>query len=269
MEAVRFPEFIASLENTKYPFVPTATLTNGDAGFVEGTFLDAHLYSSELRGRCYLSEVEVTSDRCILFFGDDVSTKRLQAELTIPITNDILQLVDEYGRPAGVIVSEISRLSLLPGWGVGTHRFERTQTEFCVTCQMPVPMTGVTGLRLESGEILTGRVWLVGEDGVILRSEIVPRRNGGESVQLRIDVVGNPLFLQQLCTSGDLFAPVNPIRVIRIVQGHYSYDCEPDAQGNFNIQMNDALAADAALRIRTTEAGIVFSVEGSANAGGL
>lgn len=268
MEAVRFPEFIASLENTKYPFVPTATLTNGSASFVEGTFLDAHLYSSELRGRCYLSEVEVTSDRCVLFFGDDISAKRLQAELPIPITSDVLQVVDEYGRPAGVIVSAAARLSLLPGWGVGTHKFERTQTEFCITCQMPVPMTGVTGLRLESGEILTGRVWLVGEDGVMLRTELVPLRNGGESLQIRIDAVGNPLFLQQLCTSGDLFAPVNPIRSIRVVQGSTSYECEPDEQGNFNIQMNDALAADAALRIRTTDAGIVFSVEGSVNAGG-
>ena len=40
---IRYPEFIKSLEQTKYPFVPTASLSNGSVFFLEGTFLDAHL----------------------------------------------------------------------------------------------------------------------------------------------------------------------------------------------------------------------------------
>ena len=46
------------------------------------------------------------------------------------------------------------------------------------------------------------------------------------------------------------------------------YICDADDIGNFNIQMNDSLAADAALRVRTTTEGIVFQVEGTSNATG-
>ena len=69
--------------------------------------------------------------------------------------------------------------------------------------------------------------------------------------------------MQRLCNPDNIFTPVNPVRIIRVVNGENVYDCVPDAQGNFNLQMNDALATDAALRIRTTYEGIVINVEGS------
>lgn len=263
MDTIRFPEFLASLEDTKYPFLPTASLSNGRVGFLEGTFLDAHLYAVASSGRYYVSRVVVQSDRFTIVVGDDTDPERLSTSATIPVTDGVLQLTDANGRPGGVLVSEPSRLALLSAWGVGTHTFERAQTEFCVTCQMPVPDPGVTGLRLETGEILSGRVWLVGEDGVVLRTITDTDRNGNPVQRLRIDVVGDPLYLQKLCNPDDLFTPINPIRTVRILNGETIYDCEPDEYGNFNIQMNDALAADASLRIRTTPEGIVFSVEGT------
>lgn len=268
MNNIRFPEFLASLEGTKYPFLPTATLSNGRVSFLEGTFLDAHLYAIASAGRYYISKVVVQSDQFTIYVGDSVDSERLSTTVAIPMEDDVLRLKDVHGRSGGVIVSEAVRLAVISAWGVGTHIFEREQTEFCVTCQMPIPDPGVTGLRLESGEILSGRVWLVGEDGVLLQLEPSGKTDlNGEPVwRLRVNVVGDPLYLQKLCNpneSNSLFAPANPIRIIRVVNGATTYDCEPDAYGNFNIQMNDAFAADAALRIRTTTAGIVFSVEGS------
>lgn len=263
MDNIRFPEFIASLENTKYPFLPTAKLSNGRVSFLEGTFLDAHLYAIASTGRYYISKVVVQSDQFTIYVGDSADPERLSATVAIPTVDNVLQLKDVHGRPGGVLVSEAVRLALVSAWGVGTHTFERGQTEFCVTCQMPVPDPGVTGLRLESGEILSGRVWLIGEDGVMLRTEQSTDRDGNPVMRLRADVIGDPLYLQKLCNPDELFTPANPIRIIRVINGATTYDCEPDAYGNFNIQMNDALAADAALRIRTTSEGIVFSVEGS------
>ena len=111
-------------------------------------------------------------------------------------------------------------------------------------------------------------MWLVGEDGVVLRTELTTDKDGNSVEVLRLDVVGDPLYLQRLCNPEELFSPVNPIRTLRVKQGEYTYDCVPDDQGNFTIQMNDSLAADAALRVRTTPAGIVITVEGSTNAGG-
>jgi len=53
------------------------------------------------------------------------------------------------------------------------------------------------------------------------------------------------------------------VRILRVVNGENTYDCLPDVQGNFNLQMNDDMAPDAALRIRTTAEGIIINVEGS------
>ena len=268
MVGIRHPEFLDELENTKYPFIPTAALSNGTDTFLEGTFLDAHLYTVTGTNRYYISHVNVASDRMVITVGDANNSARMTGEVLLPITDDIVRLVDIYGRSGGMLVSEPVRLALLAAWGVGSHSFERRHTEFCVTCQVPVPDSGLTAIRLESGEILSGKVWLVGEDGVVLRTELTTDKDGNSVEVLRLDVVGDPLYLQRLCNPEELFSPVNPIRTLRVKQGEYTYDCVPDDQGNFTIQMNDSLAADAALRVRTTPAGIVITVEGSTNAGG-
>ena len=83
------------------------------------------------------------------------------------------------------------------------------------------------------------------------------------TLKLRKPLVGDPLYRQSLCTDNDLYVPINPIRNIRVINGDTSYDCSPDANGNFNIQMNNALTEDAALRIETIPEGIVFAVKGS------
>lgn len=267
MAGIRHPEFINELENTKYPFIPTAKLSNGTDAFLEGTFLDAHLYSVVGTQRYYISSVVITSSKMSIVVGDANEAARLTGEVDMPINTEIVKLVDTYGRAGGMLVSEPARLSLLTAWGVGEHKFEQKQTEFCVTCQMPIPNPGVTAIRLANGDLLSGKVWLVGEDGVVLRTEFTTDKDGNTVELLRIDVVGDPQFLQRLCSPEELFSAVNPVRTIRIKQGEYTYDCEPDDQGNFSIQMNDSLAADAALRVRTTPEGIVITVEGSTNAG--
>ncbi len=268
MAGIRHPEFIAELENTKYPFTASSTLTNGIDSLLEGTLLDAHIYAVEGSFRYYLSSVVVTSDSITINLGDSELSDRLKATISLPITNGIVQLEDVYGRPGGTLVSDPVRLSLLSAWGLGTHTFRQKQTEFCVTCQVPVPNAGVTAIRIPSGELLYGKVWLLGEDGVILKSKQTTDPAGNVVELIEINVVGDPLFLQRLCNPQTLFSPVNPIRTIRVEEGSYTYDCTPDDQGNFSIQMNDALASDAALRVRTSNNSIVFSVEGTTNAAG-
>ncbi len=264
---IRYPEFIRSLEQTKYPFVPTASLSNGAVFFVEGTFLDAHLYAVAGSGRYYISTVKVTSSSFTITIGDSTSASRLFGTVFLPVTDYSIALKDEYGRSGGILVSEPVRLSLFSGWGIGEYTFTQDQTEFCVTCQMPIPDPGVTGFRLDNGDVVSGRIWLVGDDGVVINTATSTDKNGNPIRLLQVNVVGDPLFLQKLCNPDNLYVPVNPIRTIRVINNETTYDCTPDDQGNFNLQMNDATAADAALRIRTTTEGILFEVEGSTNAG--
>lgn len=264
MSGIRFPEFLSSLEPTRYPFTSTASLTNGQVMVLEGTFLDAHLYAVTGTSRYYISRVVVRSTGFTIVIGDSGSAERLFGTVLFPITTAVVALTDVYGRSGGVLVSEPTRLALIAAWGVGTHTFERTQLEFAVTCQMPIPDPGVTGFRLETGEIVSGQVWWVGDDGVVLSPEETEDAQGNPVTLVRADVVGDPLYLQRLCDPTTLFEPVNPIRTIRVQnEGVTLFECSPSEQGNIHLQMNDSLAADAALRIRTTPEGIVIEVEGS------
>jgi len=261
---IRFPEFLPSLEGTRYPFVSDATLSNGRVFLLEGTFLDAHLYAVNGTQRYYISKVIVTSSQYTILIGDLTNTTRLTGIVNLPVAVSTVPLKDENGRSGGLLLSDPSRLSVITTWGVGTHNFERKQTEFCVTCQVPIPDPGVTSFRLANGEVLSGKVWWVGEDGVMLSAESATDRNGGSYPVIRVDAVGDPHYLQRLCDPTSLFKAVNPIRMIRIKQdGVVVYESPPDEYGNLNLQMNDDLATDAALRVRTTAAGIVFEVVGT------
>jgi hypothetical protein len=263
VSGIRHPELISSLESTKYPFIPTATLTNGKDSLLEGTFLDAHIYAVDGTGRYYISQVVVDSSKFTVTIGDSVKADRLTGVISLPITKSAVRLVDEYGRPGGLLVSEPTRLAVMAAWGLGVHKFELSHTEFCVTCQMPVPEHGISGFRLPNGEIVTGKVWFMGQDGVVLSVAETTDKYGQVVEMLRVDVIGDPLYLQKLCDPNALFEPVNPIRTIRVVSSGFVYECSPGEQGNFNIQMNDALASDAALRVHTTPKGIIITVEGS------
>jgi len=259
-----YPELLPSLENTTYPFLPTASLSNGSVFFLEGTFLDAHIYAVNGVGNYYISSVQVSSKQIKFNLGDLSNADLISGTVDLPILDSVIELTDAFGRSAGMLVSEPSRLALFTTWGVGTHRFERSQTEFVITCQMPVPGAGVTGFVLPDGSFVTGHVWFVGEEGVVVRHEVGEDKEGNPVDLIRVDIVGDPLFLQKLCNPESLFVPVNPIKIVRVVADNQTFDCTPDEYGNISIQMNDALAADAALRVRTTDVGLVISVEGSA-----
>jgi|JI10StandDraft_1071094.scaffolds.fasta_scaffold06965_2 hypothetical protein len=259
-----YPELLPSLENTNYPFIPAASLSNNSVFFLQGTFLDAQIYAVGGVGNYYISSVVITSNHFKINIGDSNNSTLISGTVQLPIVESIIELTDSYGRPAGLLVSEPSRLALFSTWGIGTHTFEAKQTTFAITCQIPVPDAGVTGFVLPDGSLVTGNVWFVGEDGVVLRHEVGEDKYGNPTDLIRVDIVGDPLFLQRLCNPESLFVPVNPVRTVRIVADNQTFDCTPDEFGNITIQMNDSLAADAALRVRTTDVGLVFSVEGSA-----
>lgn len=269
MAEIRHPEFIKELEGTKYPFTPVSTLSNGEVSFLEGTFLDAHIYSVTGTSRYRISSIVVSSSKIVINIGDADEAIRVTGEIPLPITSGTVKLTDIYSRSAGVLVSEPVRLGLIAAWGIGTHTFSEAEAEFCITCCMPVPDAGVTAIRLPSGEILSGKVWLVGEDGIVFQKTATTNKAGETVDLLEINAVGDPLFLQRLCNPEDAFSPVQPIKKIRVVDssGDILYVCDADDIGNFNIQMNDSLAADAALRVRTSTEGVLFQVEGTPNVG--
>ena len=118
--------------------------------------------------------------------------------------------------------------------------------EFAATCVTPMPAAGVRGFTTPDGTLFTGDVWLVGEDGVVVREE-----DGA----VRIDVVGDPLFRRRLCQPVQLFTTP---RFVKTING-----MRPDARGDFKITAGRALAADTVLRVYTDDTGgITFEAVG-------
>ena len=269
---VRHPEWRSSLEDTKYPFEPSATLVNGAGKLVPpDSFLDAHLYPIGGKGGLYLSAITLTSDLITFQIGDSSSVNIASGSVAVTGDSDTVRLTDAYGRPAGIIVSEAERLGLFRSFGLGTHTFTKLQTAFVATICMPTPQIGVRGVVIPDGTLFTGPVWIVGEDGVVVSKETDVRPatcdTGAQTHDvIRVDVVGDPLFRRRLCVPSNLFTTPNFVQKIRIFSGSDEWVCEPDEHGYFYIQGNDSLAGDPALRVRTTATGeLKFEVVGSSN----
>lgn len=268
------PEWRDYHDPTKYPFADTATLVNTeeDQNFIpEGVFLDAAIYPIGGGNRMYLSKVVVTTESATIYIGDETQTELASGEIDLVNPQDNIALADSYGRPAGLLVSEASRLIAFQGWAVGTHTFRPDQTEFAARVCFPTPEIGVRGFLLEDGSVLTGDVWLVGDDGVVLssRQDVEPDPDNPTATRpvtvIRIDVVGDPLFRRRLC--GDLFQSAVYLRSITARQDCREVVCEADSEGNIHIGVGKQDAVDSILRIRATAEGLIFETVGERQEG--
>lgn len=251
------PEYRAARAETRYPFAAAATLTNaaGDA-FLEGTLLDAALYPVGGAAGLYLSAVVVARQAVTLWVGNEGDERLCSGTFAAARPPDVVPLADALGRPAGLLVSEATRLAPLLAWPAGTHAFTRAETEFAASVCVPTPERGVRGLLLDDGTLLTGDVWLVGGEGVVLREDAPGT--------IRLDVVGDPLFRRRLCGPGAAFAVPRPITTLRFLDPHgAAFDVTPDAQGNVRIAAANAAAHDTVLRVVATEAGLRVGAVGS------
>lgn len=243
-----FPDFREEQADSRYPFVDSATLTASDGrlAIANDTFLDASIYPIGGSSQIYLSLVSVSSSKIKLAIGDDKLKQRAWSEFD-PLDDNITELrfVDEYGRDAGVMVTDPDRIRVFSSWPAGNHTFERAATELVPTCVIPTPEVGVRGLLTEKGELLTGDVWLVGDNGVVVRED-----NG----QIRIDIVGDPLFVRRNCVPLSLFSPP---RFVQTING-----CGPDPYGNFQLNPLDHVSPDTILRIYPDGDGLKIDVVG-------
>jgi hypothetical protein len=265
-ERILFPEWRKQNETTKYPFAERATLTSR-AGkiLLDGTFIDANLYPIGGTVGLYLSKVVVTHSTVTLYIGNEGTPERCSTTFSILSPPTTLLLLDTYERPAGVLISAEYRLGVFQALGIGTHIFERSSTEFAATVCIPVPEHGVRGILLDDGTFLTGDVWLVGDDGVVLRKQTVFQNDICGPIPnstIRVDIVGDPLYRRRLCNPQSLFNTVNPIKMIRFVSDNMAFKCA-SADGNVTIGVNNAAATDTILRITNTETGLKISVAGA------
>ena len=230
-----FHEFRDEQEGSRYPFVDDASLKSESGTVTIGNdlFLDAAIYPIGSTTRLHIRQITVSQRLVQLELSDN--NRRLMATAEFdPLADNLftVRLVDPYGRDAGVLVSEPARLRIFTSWPVGVHTFPIGSAEFVASCCIPTPEIGVRGILTDAGEILTGDAIILGDNGIVVREE---------EGEIRVDAVGDPLFLRKECGANANFATP---RFLRTING-----CGPDAFGNFTLTIGDNLADNTVLRI--------------------
>lgn len=255
-ERLKHPEWRESHYGTKYPFADNVTLTNDDGIFIpEDIFLDAVFYPIGGGANLYLSKIVLTYETVTIYLGDENNDELASCSFAILQAPSQAVFYDEFERPAGVIISEPIRLVTFQSWGVGTYLFTAEQSGFAATCCIPTPQIGVRGFVLDDGSIMTGDVYLFGDDGIILSvtdmtDDTAPLciRDQEEIKTIRVDVVGDPLFVRKSCEAA--FLEKQFLEQVTVEAGACRVICGPDTYGDFKLTGGSTDTAHPTLRIK-------------------
>jgi hypothetical protein len=225
--AIVFKDWRNANKQRRYPFADHVAAANDAVAIPDNVFVDGRLYPIGGNAELFLSRI--TKDANSLIFAiratgtAELATASFDLD-EIPTTGEVA-FFDTYGRPAGLLLSSESDLQGFSGIDAGVYEFLLTQTQFAASVVTPQPETCVRGIILEDGSIFTGDIWIVGENGVVLREE-----NGA----IRVDVIGDPFAARKLCEDEvtddseiSALAPYCPIKRINNIA--------PDASGNYQL----------------------------------
>lgn len=242
MSNVVFNDWRTDNAARNYPFADDATLIGDDLTLSQSLFIDGRLYPIGGGPQLYLKHV--TRDGSDIEFAIATEAAGILAtggyDVTdIPASGEIA-FHDVYGRPAGMLLSTADSLQAFSGLNSGTYEFIVAQTRFATAVVVAQPAVGVRGFILPSGELMTGDVWLVGEDGVVLRVD--------DDGALRVDVIGDPYATRKLCEddapSDDDIEALMPYCPVETING-----IAPDDNGNFQLLVGSNQSLSNILRI--------------------
>lgn len=253
MPQIVFPEFRDVTENTKYPFIDSATLTDIDnkLSIPQDIFIDANLYIPGVNSMVYISSIEVSDDKTVITIQDSDNATACIGTIynanSAPIDDYILPLYKDAYK-VGALVIAGNKVSYFKSLEKDTYKFEDTATAFLPSCVTMLPTMGITSVavndRTEDNTVY-GDIWFIGWHGVTLRTQ------SGLDNSIRIDVMGDPLFTQAAFPNTPYEMPM-PVMTIN--------GLSPDNYGNFNITTQ---AASDSLRINSTTNGLYIYMAGA------
>lgn len=239
-------EFNSEHGATRYPFSDNATLISRNGMLVDPeAFTGASLFpQTPTDGNLFISEIVSDPPYFTIRIGTEEENRLLTAEFQPLNTTGTIRVYDSYGRSAGILVGSVDSLSLFQSWPAGTYPFDPTGCPFSLDTIIPMPEDGVRGLIDDSDLFLAGDVWLVGENGVVLREE---------DGFIRVDAVGDPLFVRKRCeATGNYVTP----RFLSSINGI------PGDNGVWNFIVGREIAPDTILKIYPQDGRLIFELIG-------
>lgn len=253
MPQIVFPEFRDATENTKYPFIDAATLTDIDNKITipQDVFIDANLFIPGVNSMVYISSITVDDDKTVITIQDSYNTTTCIgtiSSITTVYDDDYILPLYKDAYKVGALVIPSNKVSYFKSLEKDTYKFEDTATAFLPSCVTMLPTMGLTSIAVNErteGNTVYGDIWIIGWRGVTLRTQ-----QGVES-SIRIDVIGDPLFTQAAFPNTPYEIPM-PVMTIN--------GLSPDNYGNFNITTQ---AASDSLRINSTANGLYIYMAGA------
>lgn len=240
------PQFRDENLSSRYPFADSASLTSSDGRVLDSQiFLDALLHPPDHSGPLYISSIAADGLLITINIADASGQVLCSGAADAgDITSGSIVLVDNFDRPAGLLLASPQLLGTLQQFATSEVFFEADATAFVASVVVPAPEPGVRGLGAATGAALTNDVWLVGEDGV----QVVLDADGF----IRIDIVGEPLFRRRICDTSAAFTTPKFVKTINGIP--------PTYWGGFTIQAGRAASPRPALRVFVEDTAIVVGL---------
>ena len=186
-----------SHEETQYPFADEASLISADgaARLPAGVLIDAVVGARDITATVYVSELLVKAAAVTITFaqnGAPLATATVTASSAdwLPLVSAVPNVLY-----AGKVKVSAARVGALFEMGLGTHLFAEDATPLVPYSVFLSPATGVTGISLPSGEVLTGDITLFlgsgidadmrADGAVVLKAVGLPFNGRGDSDALR------------------------------------------------------------------------------------
>lgn len=245
---VEHPTYYGEVLNQDYPFETGVSRSNGRATIDRDVFVDGRIFPPRAVGTVYLSEITAGA-KTVLTIADS-SGPLGQASFWRQKLPRTLTFHSSAGAYLGVLVSpDAAALGKLSGWPNGRYVFLPEQTRFAATVVVPQPQVCVRAVETGDGRHFTGDVYLVGERGVQLT--VPPRESSSEingcfSGDVRVDVIGDPLFARRQCLEEGVMLE-DPRLLQEIVFAGVAL--RPDNSGRFHLRVGTPEGTKPALRI--------------------
>jgi hypothetical protein len=248
-----------------YPFTDAATMRDlSGLDLDKSLIIDAAICVPNVKLPVWLSDMSVMENYVKFTISDSVGRLAFGEWNAAATNQDVVVLKDDANRRVGVLTVDIEAMTRLISNGEVTYGFPATATTF-VLGVINIFTTNDSDREI-LGEILPeqGDVYLIGVDGIVLKSEDGTELVNGVSypvVRLKVHAVGNPLANRSIC--GTNFVEPRFVREVVFQKDDQTFTCVPSNVGDILIVAASMSNQASALRINKTAEGISIGLFGN------